>query len=904
MKAYKRSVQIGALLLVSILLFSFFPKKAKTTEKGSAQSTTLRLPSPSAKDEMRMLTGNQMQLGFIENKGQLRNGEDIAYYFQHQNIGMYLKKTSISYVFKQEISPTDTLPTKELTQRPRFIQKRLDMNWEGCNPKVQLQASKARTDLRHFYTGSDSESLTHIRNFGEILYEELYPNIDMRLYFQGSQLKYDFVVKPGGKVADIQMYYSGQDTMFLQPDGSINLQHVLGTLEEGAPYSYQVIEGDTTIISSSYCLENERIQFNLEEYHTEETLIIDPTLEWATYYGAEEVEKGNAVCTDEDGNVYIAGETGGYLSFPTNNVHQTLHGGGSNDAFLAKYDPSGNLLWTTYYGGQDDDAALSVCLNSWGYLFMAGWTHSNVGIAFGEGFFAPHDDTYNESNSPEGNRFNRDAFLARFLPTDGTIVWGTYYGGEDGKSDEARSICPGLDGTIYLAGFSKSSQNIALDGFQETRSGKADAFLARFDGGSGDLIWATYYGGENSDVANAVATDDWGNVYIAGFTESDGLAFKGHDPSYSANQDAFLVKFNPEGELYWATYYGDIGIDQAHSIAIHKGYVYLAGITSSPSAIAKLGHDMNFNGGMDAFLVQFGTFGHRLWGTYYGGSEDEGLRGFTGSSNPDYLRTTHVSVSRDGEIYLSGLTESPTNIATANGYDQVLNNGVGTYKRDGFLIRFLSNGNRQWGTYYGGEKYDHIQASCVDKWGSVYVTGPTHSPSGISHNGYENDYDGADAFLAKFYPYGSGPNDHPNEEEDPHDPEEPYPSRPGKNSVKKSDAGNLVQAQLYLYPNPSKDLVHVYLSGTHDQAQQLLIQDLQGKTVYTQTGLKGTIDQEVEFESALSWNVCTFYTVSRSLYLGKTPHQVIAACYSCDRWLPKGWLPGESFFSWNISPSI
>ena len=832
-----------------IIMIYFIPTK---THEGSghapvpSQAAFSRLTASPNLEATKAKLSNRSQKGFTENKGQLRQDQETLYYLKDKGVNLSIQKDGLAYVWvKSERSANGTLG-----ERSAYVYEKLALSWIGANPAVEIIEEDPLPAFRNFFTELRPGGIKGVRSYRKLVFQEIYPHIDWVLYLNDDQLKYDFVVRPGGKVSDIRFRYQGQDQVELLEEGELKISNNLGALIEGKPFTYQNPLGDTLLIASKYELTGDTLGFYVEAYDSSKTLVIDPTLIWSTYFGAEEVDKGNAICTDPSGNIYIAGESGGDLVFPSDDVHDIDYGGGSNDAFLAKYDPTGNLLWATYYGGQDDDAAQAVCLSSFGGVYIGGWTHSNSGIAYGEGYYAPHDDTYNESNNLDGNRFDRDAFLARFRPDDGSIVFGTYYGGEDGRTDEGTSICAGPDGVIYLAGYTGSSQHIAYEGFQNTYSNKADAFLVKFNGGNGERIWATYYGEEETDIANAVATDDWGNVYITGYTESTGMAYKGHDLSYSEDKDAFLVKFSEKGERYWATYYGDTGIDQAHSIAIYQGYVYIAGITSSANFIAKHAHDKTYNGGVDAFLAQFGVFGHFLWGTYYGGSEDEGILGNDGTSDPPYIRSNHVSVSSNGEVYLSGITKSSNGIATASGYDTQLNDGIIVNRQDGFLVRFLDNGNRQWGTYFGGKSNDYVSGSSVDPWGSVYITGYTTSNADIAFNGYDNSYNsGGDAFLAKFDPYGEGPNGGPGDVKDPENPNE-WPthgrgSQPGRLGLSSSSS----HSSLSVYPNPAKGIVNIPPLGRTEGRYHIQVFDLLGNQVFSKESLNSSQPQPLNLQN-------------------------------------------------------
>jgi len=262
--------------------------------------------------------------------------------------------------------------------------------------------------------------------------------------------------------------------------------------------------------------------------------------------------------------------------------------------------------------------------------------------------------------------------------------------------------------------------------------------------------WGTYYTGtgqvwpNGEERGNSCIADAAGNVYMVGFTSSNSdIATAGaHQTVYAGGPivfgtggyDAFLVKFNSSGVRQWATYYGGSQDDMGISCAVDaSGNVYMIGSTSSTSGIATAGaHETTIN---DGFLVKFNSNGVRQWGTY-----------FEGNGN---ACTTDAS----GNIYIVGLTNSTSGIATAGAHQTVMS-GSG----DAFLVKFNSSGVKQWGTYFGGSYtlasgMEKGLSCATDTLGNVYMTGHTPSTSGIATAGaHQTIYGGGstDAFLVKF----------------------------------------------------------------------------------------------------------------------------------------------------------
>ncbi|HRD37534.1 MAG TPA: hypothetical protein PLC65_02780, partial [Bacteroidia bacterium] len=140
------------------------------------------------------------------------------------------------------------------------------------------------------------------------------------------------------------------------------------------------------------------------------------------------------------------------------------------------------------------------------------------------------------------------------------------------------------------------------------------------------VLWATYFGGNNSEYIYSSSLDYSANMYVTGYTNStNNVATVGAFQSsfLGGSQDAILFKFNSLGTLRWATYYGRAGADYGTCVVAGRANnIYFSGWTSSSSAMSTAGsHQPFFGGGSDdGFLAKFDTNGVRIWSTYYGGS--------------------------------------------------------------------------------------------------------------------------------------------------------------------------------------------------------------------------------------------------------------------------------------------
>jgi len=374
------------------------------------------------------------------------------------------------------------------------------------------------------------------------------------------------------------------------------------------------------------------------------------SLLWATYYGSG--GGAEAVHTDKFGNVYLTGWTNSASGIATYGAYQTSYTGGASNAFLAKFNSAGSLLWATYYG--KDDWGSDLASDSSGDIYLTGSTGSDSGIATSGAY---------RTSLIDGKD---NGFLAKFN-SGGNLLWATYYGL---NGDVGYGIASDAHENVYITGVTNYDSSIATFGaYQTSFAGGSEAFLAKFNS-AGSLLWGTYYGGDGFGEGQDVATDIFGNVYISGFTfATNGIATSGAYQTFgdSVNGDVFLAKFNGGGSLLWGTYYGGNGEDVANGVATDRsGNVYITGGTGSTSGIATSGSYLtSFIGGYDlAYLAKFSTTGSLVWGTYYGIGE-------TVASN--------IALDASDNIYVYGFSFSTSGMATSGAYQTSNYDGNGYF---------------------------------------------------------------------------------------------------------------------------------------------------------------------------------------------------------------------------------
>ena len=261
------------------------------------------------------------------------------------------------------------------------------------------------------------------------------------------------------------------------------------------------------------------------------------TKQWTKQLGSSGRDSANAIAIDSSGNLYVTGMTFGGLDWNTNS--------GSNDLFVVKYNSSGTKQWTKQYGTGQYDEARGVATDSSGNVYVVGGTKGNLlGIS---------------------NSGRTDAFVIKFN-SSGTKQWTKKLG--TAQNDLANGVATDSSGNFYVTGFTYQH----LDG--NTSAGNADLFVVKYDS-KGKKQWTKQLGTKRNDRATGVATDSSGNIYVTGYTY-----WKLDGNTYAGSNDAFVVKYNSSGTKQWTKQFGTPSSDLADGVAVDSsGNVYVVGYT-------------------------------------------------------------------------------------------------------------------------------------------------------------------------------------------------------------------------------------------------------------------------------------------------------------------------------------
>lgn len=321
-------------------------------------------------------------------------------------------------------------------------------------------------------------------------------------------------------------------------------------------------------------------------------------------------------------------------------------------AFAAGAEEPYDVVWSRQVGTPEIDYANGVAAGPLGNAFIVG-------------------DIY---------RGDGDAFIRKYSPTG--LLQRKY----EARSSSYNGVTVDSSGDVYAVG--------------STNLGGGQAVLDKFNASLG-LVWAQEIAPSGPSVAQAVATDNSGNVYLTGLTAQSEQPF-----------DAFLAKYDSLGEFQWSRVIGTINYDSGEGVAVDSlGNIYVTGKTGGDLGGPNVGS-------FDAYLVKYDPAGTQLWLRQFGTSEVDSV--------------LSVAVSETDLIYVTGGTTGDLG-------------GPNAGDADGFLASYSSAGGLQWIEQFGTTENDAGYSVAVGDSGGIYLSGYTNgSMDGSTVGG------GSDAFISKF----------------------------------------------------------------------------------------------------------------------------------------------------------
>jgi hypothetical protein len=378
---------------------------------------------------------------------------------------------------------------------------------------------------------------------------------------------------------------------------------------------------------------------------------------WSKRFGDASPQYGEALATDADGNVLF----GGYYQGNMDLGGGTLASPGGFDVFLAKYDPTGRHLWSKRAGDSSDQACASVVvdsnesviitghmggtanfggqmpLSSAGALdvFVAKYEPSGAllwnkrfgdGLSqWGRGLAVDLDDNLLVSGGFEGDldfgggaitsTGPSDAFVVK-LDADGEHVWTRHFGGSG--SATTYNLVSDPDGAVLVVGWFSGTMDFG--GGARTSAGNTDVFVVKLDA-DGQHLWDRRYGDASAQESEGIAVDDGGNVLLAGYFQGS-IDLGGEVLTSAGDYDVYIAKLDPDGNRVWSFRFGDDGMQAASRIVVDAfGDVLITGHTSGSADFG--GGPLVGAGSFDVFVAKLDGGGSHIWSALFGEAENQ-----------------------------------------------------------------------------------------------------------------------------------------------------------------------------------------------------------------------------------------------------------------------------------------
>ena len=380
----------------------------------------------------------------------------------------------------------------------------LEVEFLGATRNVDPQGEDQQATMVNYLVGDRPQDWSTDRpTYKELVYHGIYPRIDARFGFSGSRLKSEFVIAPGGDPGLARLRYTGLGPPHIDDRGGLTFFSARGEFREESPTAFQM-------------------------------------------KGATRMEVPARFTVGDDGAIGF--ELGAFDS-----------------TLPLVIDPL--VAYSSYFGGDGDNAATAIAVDPNGNVYVTGWTDSlNLPLAGPiQGF----------------NAGSVDAFVLKLNPAGNTLVYATYIGGSG--DDRAYGIAVDSGGNAYVTGSTTSPNFPTHVPIQSGLSGGRDAFVLKLNAAGNSLTFSTYLGGLGLETGYGIALDSQGNAYVTGDTTSANFpTLTPFQASNNGGQDAFVTKISSVGSLAYSTYLGGSGNEHAAAIGVDSaGNAYITGGTFS-----------------------------------------------------------------------------------------------------------------------------------------------------------------------------------------------------------------------------------------------------------------------------------------------------------------------------------
>ena len=615
-------------------------------------------------------------LSFVENRGQA----DASVVFESRGYGgtIALRKHDVILTLPGEAPKSDGVAKFTSFGKPALVR----MSFLGARDDVRLAAGAAMPGRVNYLIGQDEASwLRDLPTFGGVHYSGLYDGIDLTYDGTEGRMKGTFTVAPGVDPGAVRWRYEGVERLALADNGDLALtvltldgRAVAGRLVEEAPVAWQDGENGRTPIVVNYKI---------------------------------------------DAGSVVSFEVGDY-----------------DRARPLIIDPT--VLYRTLLGGNGTDHVIDVKVDSQGFLYSTGRTHSNA--------YFPGNGWPLASNMFDYAGEIADAFITKLDPTGSQLVYSTYIGSGDhsnpyilGGSDWGIRIDVNTVGEVAITGLTEGlNYPVTSSASRPNKTGiGTDAFVSVVSADGQSLLYSSYIGGSDGDFGWGVKLGDNGELYVAGYTASTDFSVTPncYQPANAGSYDGFVAYANLNTGAAYASYFGFPGFDEILDMHVANGKIYVCGISDAlldaatilPPNVAPAQPLMA--GIYDGFMAIVNPASN--------GAAD--LEYFTFLGGTSIEEAWAIDVDALGAVYVGGITGS---------LDYPMVNSLLPFGgfTDGFVTKVNPQGGGAadivWSQVIGVGDYDRVLGLDVDASFDVYVCGIVTTP-------YSSD-----SFVARLSPFG------------------------------------------------------------------------------------------------------------------------------------------------------
>jgi hypothetical protein len=640
-----------------------------------------RLTCPAKQWSYRLPVVNR-SIGYMPNKGQWKS--DALYGATSATVNAWITRAGAVYDFRRGTGG-------RLTEGAV-----LSLSLLHSHPLGFRQGAVGPSHTNYLRGSNRARWVTGLEQSDSVTSANAYPGINAVHYFGGGRPRIDFLVQPHANPADIQIQVQGADRVDVL-SSRVDLDIGGHLISLGELKTFQVIGRKKHFVPCKFVLRSEGVlAFQVGAYDHRRPLVIDP-LVWSTYLGGSKGELISGVAATSTGNPVVFGTTGS-SDLPTSAGAYQRVAKKPNDVFISELTSDGTgVVYTTYLGGNGDDRAAGIQVDSQDRAIISGTTTSTD--------FPTTPGVLDRGPISAGQQA---AFVAKFAIDGSSLAFSTLMPGT-----ASYFSCAGLSidsqGSLFVAGGTNASDlptsaNAYQRTFVGTSANPTAGYIVKLSADATTLLAATYFGQVSG--GSGMANDSLGNVLVCGHFGTVPLSQNAVNPIN--NQSAWLVRFSGDcSQLQLGTYIADTSLAYAVGVDSHDDPIVGGETLSSQPELAGAYQTVN-KGGADAYVAKFNFDGTALLGAT--------LLGGTG-----FDRLAAIAVLADDSVCASGMSTSTDFPVT---FDAVQASNAGGY--DFFVVHLSPDFSAlRYSTYFGGAGSDTASGLALLSQSEVYVAGNT-----------------------------------------------------------------------------------------------------------------------------------------------------------------------------------